>query len=860
MVLTGLMHPHGRLPPLQAIGRTTTFDDVDNTLYFSLESDVGYPGEQSFFPEREQRKFGQNDGELATKLLQRSFHVLEPGSHVCKKTPEHSSSSFTHCTNGMSIARQYAQLRHLMEEQAILDFVRDYVFRIKALTAFVKDLENLVYNEYQTWYSIMHNSLTHAPNSKLFCLTTVCEDLRIHVNHWNCIKQRLYTDRWLKTSQKRLSFELDLVRQVLFKLQDCAIWWVERLIKIGLEVFGNSDGESVTQDMLWNICRGMEEFNSIVTSVHHTPGKEGSQPLFPLKCHNRHRSLQLTARGNNCIPHIGSSLRPISFSRVLGIISGERAKYAAVKAHRFFTTSDWFVTLVHNTNLVHFFWKVEDSRIRSVKQANCCSVQSENQQTSDYYTTSSVASPNLVSPLFQIHNMAMPDLSVNSPLIDFAEQEQDFIGRFLNVASSSTNLLRKNGTSVDRGSGKSKGYRSPARPPRGPVDESALLRSDLKRKCVSWGDSVDNSVRLQVASRYMETLWQGFQIQLDMFFKDCLWGLEDDYVDTELGSIVLCRETTVMIVRQLIAHSCAQDHFPSGCVSPLMSVRRDLLHSSAFTAWHSGLCRALGSFVTDKFYPCPLVTGDYSTKTGMLLRDTFQPLHCALTDQAVGEKLTSKGAIPKPRPDLWVVVKLASRLLSTCHTAHLWCYSKTYQLLASWSIGSFLLVTQTDLKMLADETAHGVRLTQTLLNLIIGSSGIPLQNPLAQELASLNQQLQDISGQLQTLSGAAMKLFGEKCRSKSSQVFQDVMPPGKTWKRRTSEGHPTKHSAYVEEAIDCILEPVLEGVNKLKSTSQVGVISIATVAMCEAWTEFILKEKIKFSVDGAYQLALDFRL
>lgn len=58
--------------------------------------------------------------------------------------------------------------------------------------------------------------------------------------------------------------------------------------------------------------------------------------------------------------------------------------------------------------------------------------------------------------------------------------------------------------------------------------------------------------------------------------------------------------------------------------------------------------------------------------------------------------------------------------------------------------------------------------------------------------------------------------------------------------------NPTKHSPYVEQAIDCILEPVLEGVSKLKSTSQVGVISMATVAMCEAWTEFILKEKIKF--------------
>jgi len=40
----------------------------------------------------------------------------------------------------------------------------------------------------------------------------------------------------------------------------------------------------------------------------------------------------------------------------------------------------------------------------------------------------------------------------------------------------------------------------------------------------------------------------------------------------------------------------------------------------------AGLCDALASHRVDKCYPCPLVDGDYSTRTGMLLRDTFQPL------------------------------------------------------------------------------------------------------------------------------------------------------------------------------------------------------------------------------------------
>jgi hypothetical protein len=40
----------------------------------------------------------------------------------------------------------------------------------------------------------------------------------------------------------------------------------------------------------------------------------------------------------------------------------------------------------------------------------------------------------------------------------------------------------------------------------------------------------------------------------------------------------------------------------------------------------SVMCEALASNRRDKCYPCPLVDGDYSTRTGMLLRDTYQPV------------------------------------------------------------------------------------------------------------------------------------------------------------------------------------------------------------------------------------------
>ena len=57
---------------------------------------------------------------------------------------------------------------------------------------------------------------------------------------------------------------------------------------------------------------------------------------------------------------------------------------------------------------------------------------------------------------------------------------------------------------------------------------------------------------------------------------------------------------------------------------------------------------------------------------------------------------------------------------------------------------------------------------------------------------------------------------------------------------------PTDYNVYIEHVLETVLEPVLEGVNKLKLTTQLGVVSMATVSICDAWIAFIMKEKIKF--------------
>jgi len=57
---------------------------------------------------------------------------------------------------------------------------------------------------------------------------------------------------------------------------------------------------------------------------------------------------------------------------------------------------------------------------------------------------------------------------------------------------------------------------------------------------------------------------------------------------------------------------------------------------------------------------------------------------------------------------------------------------------------------------------------------------------------------------------------------------------------------PSEHSLYMEHALETLLEPVIEGVSKLKQTAQLSAVSMAATSLFEAWKIFILKEKIKF--------------
>lgn len=540
-------------PPLQ--GQSVGNSYASNSGSFDITT-FGILSGREVIDEIEERTFKEPDAEEAVKCLRRCFQVLNPGDHIAKRCPEHSSISFTHCKHAASLGQRYYHLRKIMTEKARLELLKDCLFRIKLAKTFINDLESLVLAEYRTLYAITHDCSKDVQISKLCCLNALCEDLRTQVGHWNCIKQKLHTNRWLQPILGTFYFQLENVKVTLHRLRDKAIYWLEKLILAGLQVFAHGDVDNVTHEMIWNITRGLEDFNNVLKSI----SMSSTSKSFMITSHLSRTSEihPFDATLTNSYADVGEHIRAIPFTRVLNILANERSKYAAIEAHRFFTTNEEFIKVLYSGRLPDFVWTEEMKN----------SLERQDRDTSDYHTaTGSMTS--LSAAVLKVGSIKAPDLSnLISPLVEVARKEHSFAEHFLLIVCNSTNLLRRNDNpQKSRRAVKTSQSVSFGRPPRGQHSETPVLsRSDSLRKSVSWGDSADSSIRSQLISRYMDMYWNSFGGNLLTIFYELNWGKQKTIHQSEIGSLLICNTTVIALIKHMMEHVCLKGRYNCMCV------------------------------------------------------------------------------------------------------------------------------------------------------------------------------------------------------------------------------------------------------------------------------------------------------
>ncbi|KAM9850151.1 coiled-coil domain-containing protein 142 [Aulostomus maculatus] len=287
-----------------------------------------------------------------------------------------------------------------------------------------------------------------------------------------------------------------------------------------------------------------------------------------------------------------------------------------------------------------------------------------------------------------------------------------------------------------------------------------------------------------------------------------------------------------------------------------------LLVSTANSYWDFVVCRSLGTALKDKclrdgnqgsrcLMPSSQPDGRVMTSvTTEFFMQLFPPLLSSLSNSRT---LGSSSIVPSR---LSLQRQTASLVLATAQLSTVWVMSKAFQFLSSWSLNRFLLITQGDLKVLRESV--DVTLLQTKSLMVTpdhdhqSSSHNHNQLLLRQQLGALDRAVSE----LQTFSSLVLKTFSSGCKRMSGEIFEQTMPSAVHWRLRT--GFPSNPSEYASLAAQSVIGQVLEGVAPLSDDARIQALSVTVTAFMEAWMEHILKNRIKFSVQGALQLKQDF--
>ena len=537
-----------RQPRLQAIGRSEVVDleeppdivvednDIIATYYFHIE-----------------------DAESTCSAAEQLFTTLSPGAHPCYKLTAECSYNFVHCRPAVDFGAQYNRLRRLLEARARLQLTQDCASRIAAASKFVTELKKVTKREYGVWHRVCRDSDSVVSATNLESLCSICDELRIHMGHWNSIRQLADGRCSLESQHSSLTDDLERIRVQLLHLRDSAIWWIDRLINIGLRVLAHCDVEKLREDTLWGIMRGLEDFNLAVSTIsgHSNHAMIGGSVSHDsaIAHSDRGQNNGLTSQLDkisqaNSYHNLSIGIKPIPFARVLNVLANERSKYIASIVHKFFTTHEQFLQISQCQNVADYSWEEKVTKEGDKQTAPSCG------ETSDYYTASES------SAVVQIGSVVAPDLSQNMcPVIAFSQMEYDFAVGFLQIVCHSTNLLRRpvarqpsqhyNAETERTLSTKTKGCATRN-------DTDTRRSSEAERKSVSWSDAKEVTIIQQLVTRYMQLLWQHFGRQvLELFQRPAFDGLTDTS-NGQLGSIILCPDAVVMVIMHMVRQTCVK--------------------------------------------------------------------------------------------------------------------------------------------------------------------------------------------------------------------------------------------------------------------------------------------------------------
>ncbi|KAM9470326.1 uncharacterized protein ccdc142 isoform 2-T2 [Clarias gariepinus] len=713
-------------------------------------------------------------------------------------------AEFYHHPQAAAFTQHYAQLQHLLEQRAELLFLHEYFRRCRAANCFISRLSDVL-EKAHLLASRSQNSKVQISNTWNLDLGAMCEELRVHISHWDMLYTRLRSDPLLRAVIFSRTEMLGSMQRGLWLLGQQAMLMMENCIYRVLKALAGAQLVSVPRDSLEDLLSGVELYNHVIMNQksQKRAAPQSFQNFITPDCSNIRSAMPRK--------HVG--LRALSVGEIMSTVARHRAQIAARQLYSWTCQQTKLLSLAGQTRMK---W-------------------------------GDLASPDLLVPSSDLSESILDETpekpldrfwSSRLPLFMFAHRDrEDILETLFQVIVSSTDLLAPHilkrpylakSVFAER-SIRTSGQKANNNPKMTP----SCIQNSVKQIN---SDSCD-----ALFSQYRDMLWSEFGKAVIRHF----------YYPSQnsiLGGMNQWNDQMLFLLVRWLKQACKEELVPSECKGALSTFSSHILSAAAFMHWDTTMCESLGVGMKDKCLPRAMTEPSIvRTATMEITLQLFPLLLSVLQLLQTSHTSFEKGTRSLGFYDLGLLF----RAQATLQSSTFWVVSKAYQFLASWSLTKFVLVTQGDLKALREAVVSLVQQLDT----VVGNS-----DHHSHLIMEPGPQLSHAVSQLQAYSELFLRSFSVDCKKMSKEIFEQTMPSAKHWRVNSRTELPSAPSDYAAFAAQSVLGQVLEGVQPLPDETRIPVLTEAMTAFMESWMEHILKQKIKFSVYGALQLKKDFDL
>ncbi|XP_078409511.1 uncharacterized protein ccdc142 isoform X1 [Cetorhinus maximus] len=762
-----------------------------------------------------------------------------------------------------SLANNYAKLQILLERRSCILLNKAYAMSISGASKFVRKLTELLTQE-QEMSKKVNLGMDHSSGISVKRLGRLCEELRYHTSHWKCLSEKIKNDPWLNCQLIHMKETFNRMKQALTLLGIYAVFFMEQYIFTVLCTLAYAKPYILPSESLWEFFRGLEIFNSIVSesNMHQSylELKKGIEEININESDLLSQRLKITL----CRKSWTSKIEPFLVERVLGVLANERGRIASQCFYEVIMTNKTFLSTVSNNNLTALDWE-------NIKMSFFQSFTSSHNIFCGEDIRISLCRPKL-----EDNQQELEPCTCKTSIQEFCMEDEVLLNRIVDGLTTSNMLwqhvmnrpksdkpqeakaqdlqLQHTIFSTENNPQQDLGAKQSAEMSRHP------LVLPIRRKSVHWQDSSHCEGKVVLYCKYKTMMWKAFATHLSDRFYFQPW-LSYGTSKHSVGKLDQCKAQITALLIQVLHEACYKGLLPNDSEPFVKDVCLFMLSRIALVYWDQVFCSALGSTLKDKCFPDPERKGGTvrSRTTGLFL-ELFHPL-CVMLSWLNTEEAQNDGArtgIVRKLVVPSILVRTMSHCITTVQTSSHWLMTKGFQFLSSWSMNQFLLVIQADLKLLRVMASKMVQLAETLCFEEMSSQGIQETLLLAQ-VTTLVKELSYVVAIFNTFSVKALTIFSTNCKRMAVDIFEQTMPVGRQWRvNYRSVEIPSKPNEYATAAVQTVIGQVLEGIQPLPEDAQIVPLTEALTAFMEAWMDHILRQKIKFSLQGALQLKQDF--